>query len=81
LTQQIPIGSGFGASTTASEVIRDIDLSGKIAIVTGGSSGIGLETARALCTVGAKVIVPARDCALAATRLKALDGVEIEVMY
>ena len=67
MTQQQPIGSGFGASTTASEAIRGIDLSGKIAIVTGGYSGIGLETTRALRSAGAQVIVPARDLDKAAT--------------
>ena len=43
-TPQHPIGSGFGSHTTAVEVIRGIDLSGKIAVVTGGYSGIGLVT-------------------------------------
>src|SRR5258708_11212622 len=80
LTQQTPIGSGFGASTTASEVIRGRDLNGKIVIVTGGYSGIGLETRRALRSAGARVIVPARDHDKAATRLQGLDGVEIEAM-
>jgi hypothetical protein len=45
-TPQHPIGSGFGAATTAAEVTYGIDLSGKTAIVTGGYSGIGLETTR-----------------------------------
>lgn len=80
MTQQTPIGSGFGASTTASEVIRGIDLSGKIAIVTGGSSGIGLQTTHMLHTAGARVIVPARDQDKAATVLEGLNGVEIEAM-
>src|SRR6266851_7352400 len=80
LTPQTPIGSGFGASTTASEVIRGRDLSGKIAIVTGGSSGIGLETTRVLRSAGARVIVPARDHDKAATALEGIDGVEIEAM-
>ena len=80
VTQQRPIGSGFGAATTASEVIRGIDLCGKVAIVTGGSSGIGLETTRVLRSAGARVIVPARDHEKAAAQLEALDGVEIEAM-
>src|SRR5258708_30528314 len=79
LTQQTPIGSGFGASTTASEVIRGRDLSGKIAIVTGGYSGIGVETTRALRSAGAKVIVPSRDHDKAVRALQGLD-VEIEAM-
>lgn len=80
MNQQNPIGSGFGASTTASEIIRGCDLSGKIAIVTGGYSGIGLETTRVLRSAGARVIVPARDHDRAATALAGLDGVEIEAM-
>jgi len=80
VTQQTPIGSGFGASTTASEAISGIDLSGKIAIVTGGYSGIGLSTTRALRTAGAQVIVPTRDFDKAATALAGIDGVEIEEM-
>jgi NAD(P)-dependent dehydrogenase (short-subunit alcohol dehydrogenase family) len=60
-TSQAPIGSGCGAASTAREVIQGHDLSGKVAIVTGGYSGIGLETAQALASAGAKVIVPARD--------------------
>src|SRR5712671_2387028 len=51
----------FGAETTASEVAEGIDLSGKVALVTGGSSGLGQETARALAAKGARVILTARD--------------------
>ncbi|GHO51023.1 SDR family NAD(P)-dependent oxidoreductase [Ktedonospora formicarum] len=80
MTQQQPIGSGFGASTTANEVIHGIDLRGKVAIVTGGSSGIGLPTTRALRSAGARVIVPARNYEKAAAALQGIDGVEIEEM-
>jgi NAD(P)-dependent dehydrogenase (short-subunit alcohol dehydrogenase family) len=51
----------FGAETTASEVSEGIDLSGKVALVTGGSSGLGQETARVLAERGAHVILTARD--------------------
>jgi NAD(P)-dependent dehydrogenase (short-subunit alcohol dehydrogenase family) len=80
LSQQTPISSGFGASTTASEIIRGCDLSGKVAIVTGGYSGLGLETVRVLHSAGAKIIVPARDHDKASKALKGLDDVDIEIM-
>jgi len=57
---QKPIGSGFGAKSEPTEVLEGIDLNGKVALVTGGYSGIGLETTRALSDCGARVIVPAR---------------------
>ena len=75
---QRPIESGFDASTTAMEVIDNIDLSGKIAIVTGGNTGIGLETTLALASAGARVIVAARDIEKAKRNLQATPGVEIE---
>ncbi|MHA7985233.1 SDR family NAD(P)-dependent oxidoreductase [Rathayibacter sp. CAU 1779] len=48
---------------TALEVVEGIDLSGKEAIVTGGSSGLGFETARALAAAGARVVIAGRDVA------------------
>jgi NAD(P)-dependent dehydrogenase (short-subunit alcohol dehydrogenase family) len=78
--QQQPIASPFNAHSTASEVARDINLSGKTVIVTGGSSGLGLETTRALASAGASVIVPARDIGKADEALAGLDGVEIASM-
>ncbi|MCT2584174.1 SDR family NAD(P)-dependent oxidoreductase [Actinophytocola gossypii] len=59
-TPQHRIGSGFGATSTADEVLAGIDLTGRLAIVTGGYSGLGLETTRALAEAGAHVVVPAR---------------------
>lgn len=50
----------FGFHSTASEVLRGVDLSGKRAIVTGGASGIGLETSRALVNAGAEVTLAVR---------------------
>ena len=55
------ITTSFGAQSTAAEVIAGIDLSGQRAIVTGGSSGIGVETARALAGAGAGVTLAVRD--------------------
>ncbi|WP_420991726.1 oxidoreductase [Cupriavidus sp. 30B13] len=79
LTEQQPIGSGFGPASTASEVIAGIDLSGKTAIVTGGYSGLGRETARVLRAAGARVLVPARDVERARTALSGIDA-EVEPM-
>lgn len=59
-TPQHRIGSGFGPRTTAAEVVAGVDLHGKTALVTGGYSGLGLETVRALHSAGARVMVPAR---------------------
>ena len=55
------ITTPFKAESTAAEVIAGVDLTGKRAVVTGGASGIGLETARALATAGAEVTVPVRN--------------------
>jgi len=54
---------GFGRDTTTAEVIEGIDLDGKLALVTGGSGGLGAETARALASKGARVVITARDVA------------------
>jgi NAD(P)-dependent dehydrogenase (short-subunit alcohol dehydrogenase family) len=64
-TPQAPIGSGFGHDTPWSEVIDGIDLSGKTAFVTGGYSGIGTETVKALVSAGANVILGGRRPELA----------------
>src|SRR4030081_725290 len=77
-TLQHKIGSGFGASSTATEVLAGIDLTGKLAIVTGGYSGIGLETPRALPRAGAHVVVPARRRTTAVEALTGIDGVEVD---
>ena len=74
---QRPIKSGFNARSTASEVIKGIDLSGKVAIVTGGNAGIGLETTKVLAAAGATVIVAARDIAKAHRNLQGIANVEI----
>lgn len=70
MTEQAPVNSPFHAKSTALEVVRGADLSGKYAIVTGGYSGIGVETVRALVAAGAEVLVPARDMAKAKDALK-----------
>lgn len=55
------ITSDFGAFTTAREVAAGHDLTGGAAIVTGGASGIGVETARALALAGAEVTLAVRN--------------------
>src|SRR5690554_1984534 len=77
---QRPIGSGFNATSTASDVIKGMDLTGKIAIVTGGYSGIGLETTKTLAAAGATIIVPARSIEKAKKNLTDIPNVELEEM-
>lgn len=76
-TAQHKIGSGFGARSTAEEVLNGIDLSGRLALVTGGYSGLGLETTRALANAGAHVVVPARRPADAEAALAGIPGTEV----
>ncbi|OKJ98816.1 SDR family NAD(P)-dependent oxidoreductase [Amycolatopsis sp. CB00013] len=76
-TAQHKIGSGFGPRSTAEEVLNGIDLSGRLALVTGGYSGLGLETTRALANAGAHVVVPARRPADAEAALAGIPGTEV----
>jgi NAD(P)-dependent dehydrogenase (short-subunit alcohol dehydrogenase family) len=71
---QAPIASPFGYRSTALEVVDGIDLSGKVALVTGGYSGLGTETVRALAAAGARVIVAARRPDKAAQDLADVAG-------
>jgi hypothetical protein len=61
LIEQKPLPSGFGPETTAEEVLVGRDLRRKVAIVTGGHAGIGLETTRVLSKAGATIVIGARD--------------------
>ncbi len=79
----------FGAESTASEVVAGLDLSNLSAIITGGSGGLGLESARALAEGGAKVTLTARDVAkgeAAAEQIRKstgssrIDVMELELM-
>lgn len=76
-TLQNPIHSDFNAASTAAEVMAGVDLTGKIAIVTGGYSGIGLVTTKSLAAAGAHVIVPARDPVRALAALAEVKRVEV----
>jgi len=71
-SQQTPIHTGIGRKPEAAEVMAGVDLSGKTALVTGGYSGIGVETVRALTNAGATVLVPSRDVDRA---VKTLEGI------
>jgi NAD(P)-dependent dehydrogenase (short-subunit alcohol dehydrogenase family) len=62
---QDPITTPFDFETTALEVVEGVDLAGKRAVVTGGASGIGVETVRALARAGAAVTIAARKADVA----------------
>jgi NAD(P)-dependent dehydrogenase (short-subunit alcohol dehydrogenase family) len=51
----------YGAATTAAEIVHNVDLHGRRVVVTGASSGIGVETARALASAGAEVTLAVRN--------------------
>jgi len=78
--EQKKLGSGFGAKSEPSEIMAGKDFSGKVAVVTGGYSGIGLETTRALVNAGARVYVPVRSPAKAEEMLTGIEGVQVDAM-
>jgi NAD(P)-dependent dehydrogenase (short-subunit alcohol dehydrogenase family) len=75
---QQPLGSGFSATSTASEVLNGKNLTGTTVIITGGYAGIGLETTRVLAEAGATVIAPARDPEKARKNLEGIPNVTVE---
>ncbi len=74
VSDQVPTQSGFHMRSTGAEVLAGVELSGRTAIVTGGYSGIGLETTRALAQKGVRVIVPVRSPEKAAETLAGVQG-------
>lgn len=65
----------YGAETTSGEIMRGIDLTGRIAVVTGGSGGLGYETVRSLLAAGADVFIGARTPGKLEEAAKALADV------
>jgi NAD(P)-dependent dehydrogenase (short-subunit alcohol dehydrogenase family) len=75
-SQQAPIPSGFSPTATAQEALGGRNLHGKTVIVTGGYSGLGLETVRVLAEAGARVVVPARSPDKARAALEGIPRIE-----
>jgi NAD(P)-dependent dehydrogenase (short-subunit alcohol dehydrogenase family) len=76
--QQVPLGTPFTASSTASDVLLGLDLTGREVVVTAGHSRLGREVTRALAAAGATVTVAARDTERAAAAVTGLPGVRVE---
>lgn len=74
---QAKLGSGLDPKSEPSDILAGKDLTGKVAVVTGGYSGIGLETTRALAAAGAKVYVPVRNVDKAAETLATIERGEL----
>ncbi|HEY4783168.1 MAG TPA: oxidoreductase [Chthoniobacterales bacterium] len=77
ITEQKPLISGFGPRTTAEETLAGRDLRGKVAIVTGGHAGLGLETTRVLSNGGATVVIGSRDPKKAQVTVAKMKNVEV----
>ena len=73
---QRPIVSGFNAKSESSDVLNGVNLQNKVIIVTGGYSGIGIETTRSLALAGAEVIIPAKRVDVAANSLSGIVSKE-----
>ena len=77
MTEQTSLISGFGPNTTAEEALAGRDLRGKVAIVTGGHAGLGLETTRVLSNAGATVVIGSCDPKKAQTAVAKMKNVEV----
>jgi NAD(P)-dependent dehydrogenase (short-subunit alcohol dehydrogenase family) len=76
-TEQKALPSGFGAQTTAEQAVAGCDLRGKVAVVTGGHAGLGLETTRVLANAGAAVVIGSRDTKKAQSAVANIKNVEV----
>jgi NAD(P)-dependent dehydrogenase (short-subunit alcohol dehydrogenase family) len=78
----MPLRTPFTFHSTADEVIAGIDLTGRRVLITGGASGIGLETTRVLAGAGADVTVAVRDVDAATRALASLGLLDrVRVVY
>ena len=77
---QTPLHSPFDKDSTSSDVLKDISLVGKVVIITGGHSGIGLESTRAFAAAGAHIIVGARNIIAARDALNGIHGVAVSAL-
>ncbi|WP_069884145.1 SDR family NAD(P)-dependent oxidoreductase [Streptomyces luteocolor] len=80
ITAQQRLGTGFGAHSTADDVLAGIDLAGTTALITGGYSGLGLAATRALVRAGAHVVVPARRPDTAEDALRGTPRTEVHAL-
>lgn len=77
---QTPLKNSWGHFTEPHEIVTDLDLNGKIFVMTGGHTGTGREAAKAFISKGATVIALTNDIDWAKRNLKGLPNVEIEYL-
>lgn len=77
-TKQQPLHSGFGHEATAMDIVKGVDLRGKIVVVTGGATGTGREAVRALASAGATIVDLARDVDRAKEGLQGIPNTTVE---
>jgi NAD(P)-dependent dehydrogenase (short-subunit alcohol dehydrogenase family) len=79
-----PVDPGFGIDSTATDVLAGVDLTGKVAVVTGGSRGLGREMVLAFAAQGADVVIASRkldNCESVAAEVRALGRRALAVAY
>ncbi|RPE76808.1 NAD(P)-dependent dehydrogenase (short-subunit alcohol dehydrogenase family) [Curtobacterium sp. PhB137] len=78
ITDQHPLPTPFTASSTATDVLDGVDLTGRDVVVTGGHGRLGREASRALTAAGATVTVASRDTDRASAAVAGIPGVRVE---
>ena len=78
IDDQHPLGTGFTAASTATDILAGIDLTGRHVIVTGGHGRLGREASRAFAEAGAAVTVASRDTTRAEAAVAGIDGIRVE---